>query len=247
MKDIHNHLLFGIDDGSSSLDNSIKVLNSLYNRGVTDVVLTPHYIIGTNYNSNNRTKLELIDKLRSNTKINLYIGNEVYIDNDIVDYILKREISTINNSRYLLIEFPLQEKLECYKEIIFELRNNGIIPVIAHPERYSYLNIKDLEDLINQGCLFQGNITSLIGKYGMKVKKNLELLLKKNMIHVLGTDIHKHDTDIEECENRLKSLVSDKVYKDITCNNFDRIITDKDVIAYEIKNTNTFFNREKIR
>ena len=56
MKDIHNHLIFGIDDGSKSIDESIKLLNEMSDRGVTEIVLTPHYIIGTNYNCNNKNK-----------------------------------------------------------------------------------------------------------------------------------------------------------------------------------------------
>ena len=247
MKDIHNHLLYGLDDGSFSLDSSIEILNNLYNRGVTDIVLTPHYIIGTDYNSNNRKKIELMDELQKNTKVKLYIGNEVYIDNDILKYIDKKEISTINNSKYLLIELPLNEKLSCYKEIIFELIEGGIVPVIAHPERYSYLSINDLEDLIKQGCLFQGNITSLIGKYGINAKRNLKLLLKKNMIHVLGTDIHRNDVDIKECEKRLKSLVDYNIYLDITTRNFDKIINNENVQVYDIKRVGSFFNKEKIR
>ena len=247
MKDIHNHLLYGIDDGSTSLEDSIQILDDLKSRGVTDIVLTPHYIIGTNYCSNNSNKRKLMNELKKHTDINLYMGNEVFIDNNIIEYIKKGEISTINNSRYLLMELPLDEKLESANEIIFRLRDIGVIPVIAHPERYHYLSIKDLEDLINQGCLFQGNISSLIDKYGKNARKNLELLLKKNMIHVMGSDMHIHVVDIKKCKNILSKLVSKNIYDDIMCNNFDKIVNDKDVDIYPIKNVGSFFKRGKIR
>ena len=104
-----------------------------------------------------------------------------------------------------------------------------------------------LQDLIKQGCLFQGNITSLIGKYGINAKRNLKLLLKKNMIHVLGTDIHRNDVDIKECEKRLKSLVDYNIYLDITTRNFDKIINNENVQVYDIKRVGSFFNKEKIR
>ena len=247
MKDIHNHLLYEIDDGSKSLNNSIQLLDDLKNRGVTDIVLTPHYIIGTNYCSNNNSKKELMNELQKHTSIKLYLGNEVYIDNNIVEYIENGEISTINNSKYLLMELPLKEKLNSTSEIIFRLRNIGVVPIIAHPERYHYLSIKDLENLIEQGCLLQGNISSIIGRYGKDAKKNLELLLKKHMIHVLGTDIHNSMFDIEECKNELKKIVDEYMYDDIMCNNFDKIVNNKDVSVYEIKNVGSFFKREKIK
>ena len=246
MKDIHNHLLYNIDDGSISLEDSIEILNDLYGKGVTDIVLTPHYIIGTNYNSNNKKKMELLKKLKQNTKVNLYLGNEIYLDNNIIDYIKKGEISTINNSKYLLVELPLSEKLDSAKDIIFELVSNGAVPIIAHPERYHYLSLKDLEDFINQGCLLQGNISSLIGKYGEDAKKNLELLLKKHMIHVLGTDTHRHKIDITSCLNSLKAIIDENMFNDLTINNFDNIVNDKDVEAYEIIDTKGFF-KEKLK
>lgn len=248
MKDIHNHLLYGIDDGSNNLELSIKLLNDLYNRGVTDIVLTPHYIIGTDYNCNNEKKKKLINELKKNSKVNLYMGNEVYIDNKIVDYIKNKEISTINGSRYLLMELPLREEMNSASDIIFNLRVIGIVPIIAHPERYHYLDIDTLEKYIDMGCLLQGNITSLLGKYGKEAKSNLELLLKKNMIHVFGTDIHKHIIDIDECYDMVKHIVNDNnIYNDIMFNNFDKIIHDEEIVAYNIKKTGSLFNRERIK
>lgn len=247
MKDIHTHLLYGIDDGSNTFEKSIELLEELYKRGVTDIVLTPHYIIGTNYNSSNKEKLKLLKKLQSKTNIKLYLGNEVYIDNNIIDYIKNGEISTINNSKYLLMELPLKEKLSTTNDIIFGLRREGIVPIIAHPERYHYLDIKYLEDLINQGCLLQGNITSLAGKYGKNAKENLELLIKKHMIHVLGTDTHKHVVDLSEAYDILKKLLDKDMYDELLCKNFDKIVNNKDVEAYEILKVGSFFKKEKFK
>lgn len=247
MKDIHNHLLYGIDDGSDTFDKSIQLLKELNDRGVTDIVLTPHYIIGTNYNSSNKEKLKLLKKLQKETNIKLYLGNEVYIDNNIIEYIKKGEISTINNSRYLLMELPLKEKLENTKDIIFNLRREGIIPIIAHPERYHHLDIKYLEELIYQGCLFQGNISSLTGKYGKFAKENLELLLKKHMIHVLGTDTHKHVVDLDIAYNILNKILDKDMYDEILCKNFDKIVNNKDIEVYEIVKVGKFFKKEKIK
>jgi len=248
MKDLHNHLLYNIDDGSNSYQRSLKILNNLSNEGVTDIVVTPHYIIGTDYNSDNKKKLELINKLQKETSIKLYIGNEVFIDNEIIEYIKKGEISTINNTDYLLIELPLNEKMEYAHDIIFKLRNEGLIPIIAHPERYHYLNINELIKFVEEGCLLQGNITSLNDKYGKFARKNLELLLKKHMIHVLGTDTHMGgNVELDKCLTKLKELVSKDMYNDLINNNFEKIVNNKRIDRYSIINTNTIFKREKIR
>jgi len=248
MKDIHNHLLYGIDDGSDSYNKSLKILNDLSREGVTDIVVTPHYIIGSNYNSNNQKKEEILNKLQKQTNIKLYMGNEVYIDHGIIEEINCGNISTINNTNYLLMELPLGEKLECAKDIIFKLRNNKIIPIIAHPERYHYLKLDDLVDFIEMGCLLQGNITSLTNKYGKDAKENLELLLKKHMIHILGTDTHNSgNIGLDSCRTALKKLVDDKMYDELMNDKFDKIINNEKVDAYTIISKKGFFKREKFR
>lgn len=248
MKDIHNHLLYGIDDGSDSYNKSLKILNDLSKEGVTEIVVTPHYIIGSNYNSNNQKKKELISSLQKQTNIKLYIGNEVYIDHGIIEEIKCRNISTINDTNYLLIELPLRENLDCAKNIIFNLRNNGIIPIIAHPERYHYLKLDDLVDFIEMGCLLQGNITSLNNKYGKDAKKNLELLLKKHMIHILGTDTHNNgNIELDCCCTSLKKIVDDKMYNELLSDNFDKIINNEKVEVYTIISKKGIFKREKFR
>ena len=247
MKDIHNHLLYGIDDGSTSLNESIELLNKLENEGVTDIVVTPHYIIGSEYNSNNSVKSKLLEQLKSKTKIRLYLGNEVYLDNNIIDYIKKREIYTINNTQYLLLELPLAQRLNNYKELLFDLRKIGCVPVIAHPERYHYLKLEELVELVESGCLLQGNITSLNGKYGKQAKKNLELLLRKHMIHVLGTDTHRHVLPIHECIETLSKIVDKKMLEEITVKNFDKIVSGESFDLYEIVDTNTIFKKEKFK
>ena len=247
MKDIHSHILYGIDDGSTSLEESLDLLSKLEHEGVTDIVVTPHYIIGSDYNSNNADKRKILEEVKKKTNIKMYLGNEVFLDNNILEYIKKKEISTINNSQYLLVEFPLTQKLNNYKEILFNLRKIGCIPIIAHPERYHYLKIEDFIELVESGCLLQGNITSLCGKYGRDAKKNLELLLRKHMIHVLGTDTHRHVLPIQDCVKELEKILDKKMIEDITVNNFDKIIVGDNIEPFEIIDTNSFFNKEKFK
>ena len=247
MKDLHNHLLYGIDDGSKDIEASIKLLKKMKRYGVDEIVFTPHYIIGSNYNANNKDKSNLLKTLQKKTSIKLYLGNEVALDNNIVSYIENNEISTINNSRYLLVEFPLNERLDCAEQLLDNLIKYDLVPIIAHPERYHYYKLKDLEKFIEMGCLFQGNITSLVDKYGRHAKNNLTLLLKKDMIHVLGTDSHRSILDVRECEGELERIVSKERFKELTDTNFDKIIKDKEIIPYEIKKLNFFDSFKNIK
>lgn len=247
MNDIHTHILYGIDDGSKSYEESVKLLKEMEELGIKNIVLTPHYIIGTNYNSSNKEKKQLLEKLQKNTNIKLYLGNETFIDNDILAYIDKKFISTINNTKYLLMEFPLNERSNYMYDIIFNLKDKGITPIIAHPERYRYLKIEDFIKLIDMGCLFQMNITSLIDKYGKRVRKNALLLVKKHMVHVIGTDTHNHVLDINKGLSILRHMVDYDMYNDIVYENFNKIISNKKVEPYEIIKTNKLFAREKIK
>ena len=176
MIDIHSHILYGIDDGSKTIEESILILKKCEQEGMKKIVLTPHYMENTNYNKNNKEKIKLFNNLKEeinkqNINIDLYLGNEVYANENILELIEKEEILTINNSRYLLIEFPLLNENLNDINIIYNLKLSNIIPIIAHPERYEYITIEKIKQYINMGALIQINKDSLFGYYGKKAKK----------------------------------------------------------------------------
>lgn len=236
MKDIHCHLLYGIDDGSKSIEESIKLLKDLENSGVTDVVLTPHYIENSKYNCNNHDKMSLFnivkDKCREeNINLKLYLGNEIFFTDDIDELIKRDEVSTINNSKYVLFEFPMRQRYNNTFEILNKLISLGYVPILAHPERYEmFLKNPDLVyDYLKRGILLQGNYSSLFGKYGRGSKKVLKYYLKKKWISVLGSDTH-HEVigNSKALEKKLYRYTKDKDYvEDLIKNNFDKIINNE--------------------
>lgn len=238
MKDLHSHILYDIDDGSRNLKESLEILKKASINGITDIILTPHYIKDSKYNANNKEKEKKLKNLqeelkKNNIKINLYLGNEVYIDEDI-NNLLKKDISTINNSKYILIELPLNSKCLILDEVLYGLVKENLIPIIAHPERYKayYKNYDFFDNLIKKGCLFQSNIGSLYGDYGRKSKKMFKELLKRNMIHFIGSDIHNQNSKIYEknIEKDLLKIVKDKnKVDDLLINNTDKVINNKDI------------------
>ena len=233
MVDVHSHIMYGIDDGSESIETSLEILKDAYNNGVTDIFLTPHYIENSRFNCNNKEKQKILNILKTKLKeekisINLYIGNEVFIDENILEHIKNNEIAPLNNSKYILVELPMGRMYNNTKEILFNLIIEGYTIVLAHPERYRYMQEDDkkLEELLSMGVLLQGNYRSLFGYYGKDAKKALKKFIKKKQISFLGSDIHKNDGyNLKKLEKIVLKLSKDKEYtENIIKNNALEII-----------------------
>lgn len=236
MKDIHSHLIPGIDDGSRTIEESIMLLKKMEQQGITDLVLTPHYVEKSRYVCNNKEKRKKFDELKNeaeknNININLYLGNEVFFTPHIKEYIENDEVETINGSKYILIEFPMTQVYRNTHEIIQELITNEYVPILAHPERYKiFQSHPDLiEEYLRKGILLQGNATSLLGKYGKEAKKTLKYFIKKGYISFLGTDTHR-DFKFNEKKliriikklNKNEEYVNNMLYK-----NFEKVINNE--------------------
>lgn len=238
MIDLHSHILYGIDDGSQNLETSLEILTQAYTGGVTDIVVTPHYIKDSKYHANNTEKKELLNTLqkelqKKGIKINLYLGNEVYIS-DSIPSLLKTDISTINNSKYLLMEFPMARKSVIIEEVLDELEDSDIIPIIAHPERYLayYKDYEFFYKLKERGCYLQSNIGSLYNEYGRKAKKMLKELLKRNLIDFFGSDIHSPNQEIyiRPIKKDLLKIVKDEnKVEDILTNNARKVLNNEEL------------------
>lgn len=220
MVDIHSHILNNIDDGSKSTAESINMLKGLYENGVTDVILTPHYVMDSFYQNSIETKEKLFNKLKeeikkNNIPINIYLGNEIYIDKDIKDKINK-EALPLNNSNYILLEFPMNGIYNNSYGIISGLMERGYKVILAHPERYLTVkeDIKVLDEYKEMGVLFQSNIGSYFGDYGKTAKKTFKKLLKMKYISFIGTDSHSQNYNFKNIEKFRKKLskVVDKNY-----------------------------------
>lgn len=239
MKDLHSHILYGIDDGCRNIEVSLDVLRDAYTSGITDILVTPHYIENSKYSATNKEKLKLLATLKKSLKkekipINLYLGNEIYINDNILELVKNGEVYSLNNSKYILIELPMAKMYQSTKDIIFELNRNGYVVVIAHPERYRYLqdNMSLVDEFLEMGVLLQGNYRSLFGYYGRDAKKTLKKLIKTHRITFLGSDIHKVDGFYtKKLEKKLKRLTkSDDEVKKLLEDNFQCVIENKDIV-----------------
>jgi len=241
MIDIHTHILPGIDDGSESFKESIEILKNASLCGVTDVVVTPHFILGSDYNCDNKTKRELLKELKNNIKkeninIKIHLGNEIFIDNEILKLIKKGQITTINSSKYFLFELPISNNYKGLDEFIFEAKNRGLTPILAHPERYAIFkkNPKKLFDLVENGVLLQCNIGSFFNKYNKDAKKLVTLLIKHKAVSFIASDTHSARDNLYERKNELIKTLK-------------KYLTDKEIDTLLIENPRRVLNKEKIK
>lgn len=189
--DCHSHILYGIDDGAKTIDDSIAIIKRLAELGFKEIILTPHYINA--FHANNNIKREKLTVLKAKLKeenipIDLHLANEVRITSDIIELIKNDEISLLNN--YIFLELPFSNKIHNLERQIYNLQLNNIKVIIVHPERYNYLTKDDYQKLADLDVYFQINYESIIGSYGTKSKKKVKYLLKNNLVSFIGTDIH---------------------------------------------------------
>ena len=237
MIDIHSHLLFGVDDGSRTLEESVHVIKKLSEVGYTDIILTPHYINDSTYVSTREENLDVLKRLkvgliRNNVNVNLYLGNEIYIDSEIANLLKNNIISSLNDTKYLLIELPMSGENEIYYDIFLDLINMGYKVILAHPERYisfqkDFNKIYELKEL---GVLLQSNVGSVLGDYGRGAKKTIKRLLKENLITFMGTDMHHNKeeyTFVLKAKKKMGKYLTQKQINNIFENNAKVLLNDK--------------------
>jgi protein-tyrosine phosphatase len=212
MIDIHSHLIYEVDDGSKSAEMSLNMARQYIKSGFKDVVCTPHYL----GEGMSKTADEVIASYRALKKLlednginlNIHLGNEVYISLDLIGDLEKKKYFTINDSKYILIEFPANDIPLYTDDIFYELQLKGYIPIIAHPERNSKI-IKQpniLYEFIRKGALAQLNLHSLTGLYGERVYKTANILLRHNLIQLIGTDSHSDRGRSPKATDALRKL-----------------------------------------
>ena len=234
MTDIHSHLLYGVDDGSKSIEESLDILKDLEKCGFRNIILTPHYIKGSAYESPRRENVKRLNVLKNalienNININLYLGNEIYIDDEIYELFKRGEITTLNNTNYALIELPMSGKYDEYKEIFQDLISKGCKVILAHPERYisfqeDFNKVYELERI---GVYFQSNFDSILGRYGENAEKTMRRLLKEKKIAFLATDIHhkKHDySKWNLAKQEILNYITEEEFKILTEDNPGQLV-----------------------
>lgn len=196
LTDIHTHILYGLDDGSDYPEKSLNMLEIAHHGGTNSVVLTPHCNVPglfKNYYSRRLVEhFENFKKEAAHIPVTLYLGMEVYATDNLPELIHQNRVTTINQSRYLLMEFPFDCNASWATHILNEVSKTGLIPIVAHPERYYCVQRYPhmIFDWVLSGCLIQVNKGSVSGKFGSNVQDTVHRLLKHNLVHFVASDSH---------------------------------------------------------
>ena len=250
MIDLHSHIVYGVDDGSQSLESSIVMLKEAEKVGINKIRLTPHDM-DDYYTVPKRDIARRIRELKeqckkSNIDVELYQGNEIYISNHITEFLNEDLACSLNDSRYVLFETPLNVEPRNLIEVIYKLKEVGKVPVLAHPERYVYIqeDPNKLLELFEMGVLFQANYGSVIGMYGKGAEKTVKLLLKNDFIHFLGSDVHRVGNVypyINQSAIAIKKIIGENKFEKISIFNALKVLNNESIEVEEPQKIKTGF------
>lgn len=194
--DMHSHLLPGIDDGSPDISTTLQLIKGMMALGYTKLVTTPHIMWDMYKNTSEiiLQKLELVREAVKEEGLNIEINAaaEYFLDDHVHGLVKNNTPLLTISGNMVLVEFSLAYPSQSLKEILFDMQMQNYLPVIAHPERYIYLekNKDFYEELKDIGCLFQLNLLSLGGYYGKSPLLLADHLIRKGYYDLIGTDLH---------------------------------------------------------
>ena len=205
--DFHSHLLFGIDDGAKTFEETLSLVNAMKGFGISHIITTPHVMkhVWENTTELITNRRNEVNSLLTQQSIDFSIkaAAEYLLDDSFVKLFQNEPLLTLKEN-YVLVEMSyINAPLQLY-DILFELQIAGYKPVLAHPERYVFYHnkIDEYKRLRNAGCLFQLNLLSTVGYYGEFVARTAEELLKRGMIDFASSDIH-HEKHVAAFEGKV--------------------------------------------
>ncbi len=242
MIDFHNHILPNVDDGPKTLEESIQMLKYASSQGITEVVQTVHFQhpkmdkknVDFDYLTEQVKKLQkVIDE--KNISIKIHLSAEVFYMPNLLS-ICSNPLTTFGNGKYMLIEFTNNIYPAGYEEEFYKLQSVGITPIVAHPERYRFVqnDMNILNTWLDRGYVIQVDAGSIIGQFGNKVQKFTLDMINNGFIHIIGSDAHntkkrnfclkdsynviekKYSTDLSnQLKNNVKKIKSGEKILDI--------------------------------
>ncbi|MBQ5951126.1 MAG: hypothetical protein IJL66_03125 [Lachnospiraceae bacterium] len=244
MTDIHSHILPGIDDGSPDLEESLEMLAMAADSGVETIVATSHCNIPGVYDNYASPELNvLFRRLRSAAReegipIRIVRGMEVFATEDLTELLRKQKLWTLGGTRNLLIEFSFEEDPDFCADVLRDLKRTGTVPVIAHPERYYFL--QDDPQLAFEwctgGCILQVNKGSILGRFGSGPERCAHALLQHGLAACVASDAHSasaRTTDMYEVRRALERDYGEEYAQLLLEENPERILSGRDLLGFQ--------------
>jgi len=242
MIDIHTHILPIIDDGPRSYEDALSCLRELAETGTRKVCLTPHVNKIAGQKGRYKKIREIFDELirlknQENIAVDLVSGAEIFYTPD-VPALLKDNPAWFfgKQRRYILLEF--HGNIFGIEKVLSELLSDGIIPVLAHIERYPWSEKKNplFSYFRNSGMIMQINAGSLLGKYGWFMKRKAKALVRQGFCHVVASDTHELsdlDYSLEKVRPVLTKLVGRETGECLLVGNPEKIIAGEAIVSYD--------------
>ncbi len=200
MIDIHCHILYGVDDGAGYLEEALKMVKVAIDGGTHSIIATPHCNIKgevvNHWNEIFENKISEMNGIfnRENVPMTIYPGQEIYCDDEkeFLTLIKNNKLITLNHSRYPLVEFEFHESAASIYEKLGLLLAEGLVPIVAHPERYDFISedVGAAKRLKEMGCLLQLNKASVTGGFGRSARHNAMHILENELADFVASDGH---------------------------------------------------------
>ena len=221
MVDMHSHVLPGIDDGAQNPEESIILIKKMMELGIKKIIATPHvmadYYKNTAETIGGALKILKTELEKQNIEIEVEAAAEHYFDETFENRVNNHKLMTMGDN-YALFEFSFISQPPNVIEVIQRMKDLGYKPILAHPERYPYLDIEQLRNLRDWGCTLQVNTISLTGYYGKDAKKMAESLVDNELVDFISSDMH-HLRHAQAFKSALRLPYVERLLKDYPLKN----------------------------
>ena len=244
MIDIHTHVLPGIDDGADSMDTTLEMLTMAADSGVGTLVTTPHCNIPDEFDNYVSPELERLwryverEAERAGIPVKLCRGMEIFATEELPDLLTQGRVWTLNGTKDFLTEFAFGEDPDFCRHILRQCRERGFWPVIAHPERYAF--VQEDPDIAYEWCTagygLQLNKGSLLGRFGRPVKDTAQLLMEHGLVACVASDAHstyQRSTHMGEIRDYVTEEYGQDYMRLVLEENPSRILRGKELLGYE--------------
>lgn len=238
MIDLHSHILSELDDGAQSLRESLAMARMAVDSGITSMVATPHCADDRTRDIYAAWQL-LQEALQENgIPLALFPGMEIFGTEDTAKLLREGKLLTLNGSHYPLIEFSFHSSGEEETWILSSVCRSGFRPIVAHPERYSYVqrNPRILNSWIRMGCLLQVNRGSLLGRFGRYAQEMAMELVGRGFAAVVASDAHSSRVRtpwMEDVRQLLSAEFSPLCARTLLTDNPKKILKDEQLAPVE--------------
>lgn len=244
MIDIHSHIVFGVDDGPSSIKESIRMVLEAEKLGVKEIIATPHFnnlLLDTDKTVEN---FLILSSRIADCDVKLHIGYEVFINSSMIEKVKELRTRTLSNSSYILFELPFDNIPVYCSKLLYEFHIEKLIPILAHPERNRVFmrNFDSFINFIENGCLVQIDAGSIVGAYGKEAKNFAKRAIKLNLAQFVASDAHCTE-DYKDwylsAYNQVKRWAGEEYTNQIFNENAKKIISDKNAKREGFNNSKT--------